>query len=88
MADGLLEREAQLQVFADALAAAREGDGSTVLVEGEAGAGKTSLVRGATGGVATRWGRCDPLTTPPPLGPQLDIAPAAGIAVDDDLFAT
>jgi DNA-binding CsgD family transcriptional regulator len=88
MADGLLEREGQLQVFADALAAAREGDGSTVLVEGEAGAGKTSLVRAATGGVATWWGWCDPLTTPRPLGPLLDIAPAAGIAVDDDLFAT
>jgi predicted ATPase len=55
MADGLLEREGQLHLFADALAAARQGDGSTVLVEGAAGAGKTSLVRGATGGVKTWW---------------------------------
>jgi DNA-binding CsgD family transcriptional regulator len=88
MADGLLEREGPLRVFADALAAAREGTGGTVLVEGEAGSGKTSLVRAAVGGATTWWGWCDPLATPRPLGPLLDIAPVAGITVHDDLFTT
>ncbi|MCI0544272.1 MAG: AAA family ATPase, partial [Actinobacteria bacterium] len=54
------------------------GNGSMVLIAGEAGAGKTTLV----GEFAARVGRralvlsgaCDPLTTPRPLGPLLDIA--------------
>lgn len=91
MTDRLLEREEPMRVFAAALAAAREGFGSTVLVEGEAGAGKTTLVRTAASNVAgdatTWWGWCDPLATPRPSGPLLDIAPAAGIPVNDDLFA-
>jgi len=56
--------------------------GRSVLVAGEAGVGKTSLVRafcdGAMDeGVRVWWGACDALTTPRPLGPLYDIARAA-----------
>ena len=49
-----------------------------VLIAGEAGAGKTTLVGEFTARVGRRAlvlsGACDPLTTPRPLGPLLDIA--------------
>ena len=87
MPAALLEREEPLRVLADAFRAAGRGSGSTVLVEGEAGAGKTSLVRSALAATTAWWGWCDPLATPRPAGPLLDIAPAAGIEVGEDLFA-
>jgi class 3 adenylate cyclase/tetratricopeptide (TPR) repeat protein len=43
-AAGLLERDAELEQLHAALAAAERGDGALVLVEGEAGIGKTSLL--------------------------------------------
>ena len=49
-----------------------------VLVHGEAGIGKTALLRRfcAEAGESVRvlWATCDPLFTPRPLGPLLDIA--------------
>jgi DNA-binding CsgD family transcriptional regulator len=78
----LLERAGELATLERSLATARDGRGSFVLVSGEAGAGKTALVRAfcdAHRGVArVLWGLCDPLFTPRPLGPLLDIAEAAG----------
>ena len=56
-------------------------DRRLVVISGEAGVGKTSLVRELSGrGSPTRmlWGQCDPLQTPRALGPVLDIARAAG----------
>lgn len=44
---GLLERDAECNALHAALAAARSGAGSMVLVEGEAGAGKTALLEHA-----------------------------------------
>lgn len=64
------------------LDAAAGGHGCMVLAGGEAGIGKTSLVRafcerhGADARVL--WGACDALRTPRPLGPLLDIAREAG----------
>jgi predicted ATPase len=58
------------------------GHGCMALVGGEAGIGKTSLVRafcerhGADARVL--WGACDALRTPRPLGPLLDVAREAG----------
>jgi DNA-binding CsgD family transcriptional regulator len=45
--DLLIERDAERAVLGDALAAACEGRGSAVLLEGEAGIGKTSLLAAA-----------------------------------------
>lgn len=83
----LLDRDSQLGAFAASVADAAAGRGSVVLVEGEAGCGKTTLVREATADVEAWWGWCDPLSTPRPLGPLIDLAPAAGIGVDGDPFA-
>jgi DNA-binding CsgD family transcriptional regulator len=53
-----------------------------VVVTGEAGAGKTALLRafGAdpAGGARVLWGMCDALLTPQPLGPLHDIAAETG----------
>jgi len=82
-ADGLLERASELSVLGDRLnAIERSSRGSVVLVSGEAGAGKTALLRGFCEGcgesVRILWGGCDPLFTPRPLGPLLAIADSAG----------
>jgi hypothetical protein len=78
----LLERESHLAALARALAEARGGNGRIALVSGEAGIGKTSLVRRFTAEITppTRllWGACDALFTPRPLGPIYDIAPQVG----------
>jgi DNA-binding CsgD family transcriptional regulator/tetratricopeptide (TPR) repeat protein len=78
----LLERESHLAALARALAEARGGNGRLALVSGEAGIGKTSLVRHFTAEITppTRllWGACDALFTPRPLGPLYDIAPQVG----------
>jgi DNA-binding CsgD family transcriptional regulator len=79
---GLLERSAELDALDGHLAAVREqGRGRLVLIAGEAGIGKTALVRafcerGGHGRVL--WGACDALFTPRPLGPFVDIAEELG----------
>lgn len=74
----LLEREALLTILAEAAQAAAAGRGTTVLVSGEAGIGKTSLVQAftqqASGAHRILRGACDALFTPRPLGPLRDIA--------------
>lgn len=74
----LLEREADLSVLDDSLAAATGGSGSFVLISGEAGIGKTSLVRAfldrLEGDVRVLSGACDDLATPRALGPFHDMA--------------
>ena len=67
----LVERDDLLAEFARARTAADGGAGRLLVVEGEAGSGKTSVVRAATDGAL--WGYCEPLSTPRPLGPFLDI---------------
>lgn len=78
----LLERQEAVQ---DALGRVRLGPGEIAVVTGEAGIGKTVLLR-AFADVAdpqTRklWGACDGLRTPRPLGPLIDLAPDAGPGV-------
>lgn len=76
----LLEREGLLDDLGAALPDAGRGKGRLVLVGGEAGVGKTALIRRfadsarAAGVVLT--GGCDPLLAPPPLGPLLDLTDA------------
>ena len=93
--ESLLERESELLALVEAVAAARAGAGSFVLVAGEAGIGKTSLVRALRArlgvGAAFAVGACEALSVPVPLGPVLELfaaTPAAGTAPDGaDRFA-
>jgi predicted ATPase len=77
----LLERDSQLHLLREALTQAGRGRGSVVLVSGEAGIGKTSLVRAFAAGTGadTRVliGGCDDLVTPRTLGPFRDMAQSA-----------
>jgi DNA-binding CsgD family transcriptional regulator len=78
----LLERESLLATLHQALADADGGSGRLVLVGGEAGVGKTALVEAflleAGGRRRILVGACDPLFTPRPLGPIVDVAQAIG----------
>lgn len=81
MAADLVERDEFLCVLDESLRQVTEGHGRAVLVSGEAGIGKTSLVerfveRRPTA-VRTLWGACEALFTPRPLGPLYDIAQQA-----------
>jgi DNA-binding CsgD family transcriptional regulator/tetratricopeptide (TPR) repeat protein len=73
----LLEREGELAAFEDALAHASRGEGRVLLVSGEAGIGKTSLVRRLSERIGDRarvlLGACDDLLTPRTLGPLRDL---------------
>ncbi|MFL5959717.1 MAG: ATP-binding protein [Gaiellaceae bacterium] len=74
----LLERAGELSKLGELLTAVREGGrGRVVLVGGEAGVGKTALLRRfreeVGGSAAVLWGACDPLFTPRPLAPLLEI---------------
>jgi len=79
----LLERSRHLSTLGDCLAAVQtESRGRLVLVGGEAGVGKTALLRRFCDGhgrsVRILWGNCDALFTPRPLGPLLDVAEITG----------
>ena len=73
----LIERDAALLTFDGRLAATRLGSGHVLLVSGEAGIGKTTLLKAFArqlGDAALWWGACDGLETPHPLAPLHDIA--------------
>lgn len=78
MAVRLLERETELSVLVTAVAAAQAGSGSIVLVTGEAGIGKTGLVRAFVEQVRDRarllLTACDNLAAPRSMGPVVDLA--------------
>jgi DNA-binding CsgD family transcriptional regulator len=75
---GLVERDSHLSALGEYADQARAGSGRLVLIAGEAGVGKSALVEEAQARIAGRWawGMCDPLSTPRPLGPLRDLAPA------------
>ena len=79
----LLERADELGLLHEyAAEAAASGRGQVVLVFGEAGIGKTALLRHFRGHLPRRvtalTGSCDPLFTPRPLGPLLEPAEELG----------
>jgi DNA-binding CsgD family transcriptional regulator/tetratricopeptide (TPR) repeat protein len=78
----LLERTEHLAMLAGMLTAVTEtGSGRVVFVAGEAGVGKTTLLRRfleeVAGGPRILSGACDPLFTPRPLGAFFEIAEQA-----------
>jgi DNA-binding CsgD family transcriptional regulator len=79
----LLERSQNLSTLEDALGAVVQGPrGRLVFVGGEAGVGKTTLVRTFcdqhAGSARLLAGACDAVFTPRPLGPLLDITRTTG----------
>jgi len=77
----LLERDRLLAALAEYAREAGDGEGRLVLVSGEAGVGKSSLLERFQADVpAARWagGACDGLWTPRPLGPLFEIAEQLG----------
>ena len=87
----LLEREQALGRLEQALADVRAGEGRLVFVSGDAGVGKTTLVRAFCAerleAARVLAGTCDGLRTPRPLGPLADIAAAAGGLLAEALAA-
>jgi DNA-binding CsgD family transcriptional regulator len=88
----LLERADHLAALAEHLAGALAGEGRLVAVGGEAGVGKSSLVRRFAdeeqGGVTILWAACDGLFTPQPLAPLSDLGLAADGARREVFAAT
>jgi DNA-binding CsgD family transcriptional regulator/tetratricopeptide (TPR) repeat protein len=97
VASDLLERQVELAALEAAVERAGRGHGSTALVLGEAGIGKTSLVQAflesVGGGARVLSGACEDLVTPRALGPVRDaarssagpLADALGASADPDL---
>ena len=87
-----LERAGDLALLEEAFGSVRAGgEGKLVLVAGEAGVGKTALLERfceshrATARVL--WGACQPLLTPRPLEPLLDVAEVVGGEVEEFVVA-
>jgi DNA-binding CsgD family transcriptional regulator len=94
----LLERASALAALRQYAEEARRGSGRMVLVAGEAGVGKTTVVDALRSDLdGARWltGACDGQFVPRPLGPVLEVASAMGsdlarasaaVGHRDDLF--
>ncbi len=87
--DPLLERGEQLAALQSIVEAARGGRGELVLVAGEAGIGKTSLVRALRALLGERTafllGACEPLSVPIPLAPLRELVGASASQGEDSL---
>lgn len=88
----ILERDHLFAEFNAHLDTARNGSGSLVLLSGEAGSGKSTVVdafaAGTPSDVLVLAGHCDPLTTPRPLGPLIEIAGQQDSAISIDGYGS
>jgi len=89
----LLERSDELSSLAGWLEeAVANSSGRLVLVRGEAGVGKTTLLREFCernrDSARILWGDCQPLATPLPLGPLFEVAEAAGGELEELVSGT
>lgn len=78
----LLERADEISALREYLREVAAGSGRLVAISGEAGVGKTALLRRfcveQADSAQVLWGNCDVLFTPRPLGPLFEIAEATG----------
>jgi DNA-binding CsgD family transcriptional regulator/tetratricopeptide (TPR) repeat protein len=85
----LLERDDAISELQAALGNAKGGSGRLVVLAGEAGVGKSAVVRAFCDSVVANAdvleGACDPLATPRPLGPFADVAGEIGGELADVL---
>jgi DNA-binding CsgD family transcriptional regulator len=81
----LLERDDLLAQLHAQWSRASAGPGRLVFIEGEAGIGKTTLLRSLAqslkGDAPLHWGACEAMRAPRPLGPLEDIAMQSGGAL-------
>jgi DNA-binding CsgD family transcriptional regulator/tetratricopeptide (TPR) repeat protein len=81
----ILEREEELAALAGAAREAGTGSGSVVLISGEAGIGKSSVVEGIRAVLPAEGrllvGYCDDLATPRVFGPLRDLIGSVGAAL-------
>lgn len=79
----LLERDKQINILNELLGNARRGLGHIACLFGDAGVGKTALLRQFVDAAQTRvlWGACEDLSTPEALGPLSDWARETGLSV-------
>src|ERR1700761_4369366 len=84
----LIERDAFLTLMRKKFEGVAEGEGHSILLTGEAGIGKTSLMRtfcsGKKNDCNIYYGTCDALFTPRPLAPLYDIIQQMGGDVQAD----
>ncbi len=77
-----VEREAPIRQLRELLVATRRGRGHIALVAGEAGIGKTTMMRHFTSEqpdhARVLWGACDPIDPPRPFAPVADVAASVG----------
>ncbi len=88
----LIERDSAFADLHAAIAAASLGKGCNVLVRGESGIGKSSLLQAwaaqtVVSGSHVLWGGCEALFTPRPLGPVSDLAAGMGADVQEAVRA-
>jgi len=88
----LLERDHALSTLGSLLGRVRSsGHGELVAVAGEAGIGKTALLRcfadGCPDDIDVLWGACDSLSTPRPFAPVADMGLARPDAGREDVVA-
>ena len=91
MSRDLLERDPELADLRTTVREATAGRGRVVLLHGEAGIGKTSLVNALRAdppdGARVLVGSCDAMSTPRTLGPLRDLAPSVGPRLGEALRA-